>query len=237
MDKYIKELLPISYFLMFGLSLIAFLYARRKPESQKWHKFLWASMMLFTLPAVIAYLQSRILPNPEYVPIFDAFYIFCIVCAFSLLIKGNKILKEADRGESDMPKQKDISKGVGLVFGIITLAFVPISFLFAIAAIIGPAIAATSQMEWPSTIAGVIFGVISVFLAVVGGRLINVRNGWKGNLFAPFTLWLRISGWLFILIGLIKLIQKNLTGLWAIALAIALLALSGKKDNKIAKTN
>jgi len=62
---------------------------------------------------------------------------------------------------------------------------------------------------------------------VVSWRLMNVRKGWTGKLFSPYMLWFRIAGWLFLVAGFIKLIQRNLTGIWAIVVAIALIFLSG----------
>lgn len=209
-----------------------FVYTSKK---QQFQKYFWGGMLLFSLPAMISRIILYISSSPFYSSVSNIIGLTCLAYGFYLVRKGNKMMREAAKESTVVPKRRDISKPVGLIFGIITLAFVPVSFLFAIAIIFGATMTENSQTDWSLTIAGVVLGVLSVFLAVVGWRLIKVRKGWTGDLFAPYTLWLRVPGWIFLLIGLIKLIQRNLSGLWVIVIGIVLIVLSGKKE-KIAKT-
>lgn len=236
MHEYIKYIIQFAPFLLVVVSLLTFLYASRKSEKQKWHKFIWAGMLLFSLPAVIAQLRANILPT-AYAPLFTVLYMACFACGVLLVRKGNKMMKEVGIETAESQKLKDISKPVGLVFGIIAIPFSAFAIFAALIALIGIITTAKTTYEWPLLMGWVIFGVLSVLLSVVSWRLINIRKGWAGKLFGPYTLWFRLAGWLFLIAGLIKLLQRNLTGLWAIIIAIALIFLSGIKENKIAKTN
>ena len=237
MQKYINDIIQIGPFLLSGISLVMFLYSCRKSAAPKGIKYFWAGMLLFSLPAMTGKFRTYILPNSAYAPFFNILYVACFVCGVVMVRKGNKMLKEATNQSTEVRKASDISTPVGLIFGLITLAFVPVSFLFAIATFFGLTTGETRQLEWTMIIVSVFFGVLSVFFAVVGWRLINVRKGWTGKLFAPYTLWLKISGWLFLIVGYIKLAQRSLTGILVISIAIALIILANKASNKIAKTN
>ncbi len=108
MQKYIKDITLIGAILLCGIGLLMFLNARMKAEteSQKWHKFVLVAVMLFSLPVPISFLRVYLLPNSDYVRVFDLFYIACFVCAFLLLIKGNKRLKKAEMEKSDIQEEK-----------------------------------------------------------------------------------------------------------------------------------
>lgn len=103
MQKYIKEIFLIALFVMFCVTLYA-----RMGSKQQWHKFVWAAVILFFLPGPIAFLRFHLLPNPAYVRIFDALYIACFVCAFLLLVKGNKLLKKSRMGANPEGKNDEV---------------------------------------------------------------------------------------------------------------------------------
>jgi hypothetical protein len=111
MQKYIKDITIVGVFLLCYLSLMAQLHARMKPERQKWHKFVYAAITLFFLPLPISFLRSYLLPNPNYIGIFDAFYVTCLFCAFALLIIGNKQLKKEHGNESDGQQKNEFKEG------------------------------------------------------------------------------------------------------------------------------
>lgn len=129
----------------------------------------------------------------------------------------------------------ELKRNTAFAFGLLSLILVPISGLLAVGLLLDSII--NSEQKWQTMVAIALSGTLSVFLSVVGWRLFKIRKGWQGKLFTPYALWLQLPGCLFMLVGFIKLIQRNLTGLWAIAIAIALLIISSKKADRIAKTN
>jgi len=206
------------------------LYSRIKGLSQESYMYFWKGSFLLSLSMLIPKLRFVLPTAPAYGRIIETISLAPFIYGFYLFWKGIKT--------DTRVKSVALKKNAGFAFGIICLVLVPISGLLTLGLMLGLIVDSTSnpQKEWGMMIAAVLSGVLSVFLAVVGWRLFNMRKGWKGKLFSPYTLWPLLSGSLFLIVGFIKLAQRNLTGLWAIAIAIALIVLSNKKADKIEKT-
>lgn len=199
------------------------IYSRIKGLKKESFLNFWKGTFLFSLSMLIPKLHI-IIPNaPWFAKTLNVISFIPFIYGAYLLWKVIKIDKI------------ELKRNTAFAFGLLSLILVPITGILTLGLLLDSII--NAAQKWQIMVALVFSGTFSVFLSVVGWRLFKIRKGWKGNLFTPYSLWLQLPGCLFLVVGFIKLMQRNLTGLWAIALAIALIALSGRKDNKIAKTN
>ena len=199
------------------------IYSRIKGLKEESFINFWKGTFLFSLSMLIPKLHiiapnaqgfSRILNVISFIPFIYGAYLLCKV------IKTDTI---------------ELKRTAAFAFGLVSIILVPITGVLALGLLLDSII--NSEQKWQLMVPIAFSGTLSVFLSVVGWRLFKIRKGWQGKLFTPYALWLQLPGCLFLLVGFIKLIQRNLTGLWAIAIAIALIILSGRKAENITKTN
>jgi hypothetical protein len=228
MQEYIFKIYAIAIFILAALSLFMLLYSHIKGIKEESHIYFWKGTLFLSISMLLPELRYFLPPSSSNKTILVAVSSLPLIYSIYLLRKAVQIEKTID---GDSHGTIDISNPVGLAFGIVTLLFVPVSGFFAVSLMLGPFVGGSLDIkeDWTIMIAAVIVGVLSSFLAVVGWRLINVRKGWKGNLFSPVTLWFRLAGWLFLIMGLIKLIQRNLTGVWAVLIGGILIFLFREK--------
>jgi hypothetical protein len=179
------------------------LYSHIKDIKEESNIYFWKGTLFFSISMLLPKLLYLLPPASSYKTVLKILSFLPLIYGFYLLRKGAKLAKTTVR-DSHL---QDISSPVGLVFGIVTFVGVLVSGIFALMLMLGSFVSPPlpPKEDWTLMIAAVVFGVLTLFLAVVGWRLINVRRGWKGNLFSPIILWLRFAGWLFLILGFIRL--------------------------------
>ncbi len=211
------------------LGIALFIYTHMQHNIELSHKYLSRGFLFFGFWTLLSYYA---------ITLHFPFDLITLFIAFASFLYGFYFFKKAKRFSKDFKEEStkmfDLGKHMGFVFGILALFFALISAQVAIVSLLSSLIdeTLTLQVEWYMMLGGVIFGVMSTFLAVVGWRLINIRKGWKGELFPPLWLWFRLGGLLFLIVGIIKILQRNLQGLWVVLIAIALFIISSVLSRK-----
>ncbi|MBI5633187.1 MAG: hypothetical protein HZA15_06895 [Nitrospirae bacterium] len=223
MQKYTEAIMSVYPFFLSIFSILMLVYSRIKGQREASFINFWKGTFLFSLSMLIPKLHF-ILPNmPAFARILNVISFIPFICGAYLLCKVIK----ADTIE--------LKRNTAFAFGLISMILVPIAGLVTLGLLLDSV--TDPAQKWQVMLATIFSGSLSVFLLVVGWRLLKVRKGWQGNLFTPYSLWLQLPGCLFLLAGFIKLMQRNLTGLVAIAIAVALLVISGRKTESNTQTN
>ena len=174
------EIIPEKFRLIFfGLAVVLTInglfmtiYSHLKPNIKEEHKYFAKGMLFLGIALLFSKLPLVITVHSPFNTIISISSVISLIYGLYLCRKGNKLSKPILR---EPKKLTEISKPAGIIFGIFCLLFAPISGFFAIVVIIGSIFDETiaSQQEWDLMIFGVLAGIICVFLAVVGWRLIN----------------------------------------------------------------
>ncbi|MDP2157526.1 MAG: hypothetical protein Q8K68_07455 [Nitrospirota bacterium] len=215
MQKYTEIIISVYPFFLSVLSILMLIYSRVKGLKEESFIIFWKGTFLFSLSMLIPKLHF-VLPNmPGFARILN-------VISFIPFIFGAYLLCKVIKADTI-----ELKRNTAFAFGLISMLLVPIAGLVTLGLLLDSV--TDPAQKWQGMLATVFSGTLSVFLSVVGRRLLKVRKGWKGNLFTPYSLWLQLPGCLFLIVGFIKLMQRNLTGLVAIAIAVALLVTSSRK--------
>lgn len=220
----LTEIIILVYPFFIGvLSVLMLIYSRIKSLKEESFLNFWKGTFLFSLSMLIPKLHilfpnapgfAKILVVISYIPFIYGAYLLCKI------IKTDKL---------------ELKRNAVFGFGLLSIILFPIAGLLTLGLLLDSI--TNSEQKWQFMAAIAFSGTFSVFLAIVGWRLFKIRKGWTGKLFTPYSLWLQLPSCLLLVVGLIKLIQRNLIGLWPIAIAVVLITLSGRKGNNIAKTN
>lgn len=216
MQKYTEIIISLYPFVIGVLSVFMLIYSRLKGIKEELYLAFWKGTLLFSLSMLIPKLHVLV-PNAPW------FTRTLTIISYIPFLYGSYLLWQVIKTD-----KRELIRNAAFGFGLLSLILVPISALVALGLLFDSIV--DSKQKWQPMLAIVFSGTLSVFLAVVGWRLFKIRKGWTGSLLTPYSLWLQLPAYLFLVTGFIKLIQRNLIGLWAIALAVALLVLSYKKE-------